>query len=326
VRRVGSVTRVVVAGALAVAGGACGGPRDVEYAPLQRPFRGASLFPDDDSLAAHWQRAHGARWLDPISTTPQARWLTDPESLADLPGVVRAADRRGALPVLVAYYVPNRDCAGEGAADAAAYDRWLGRLLDALGRAHAAVIVEPDAVAADCFDDARARLLAGTVRRLAAAGHYVYLDAGHPRWRSAEEMADRLRAAGIADAEGFSLNVSNRQSTADSHRYGLDLSRRVGDREFVIDTSRDGLPAPPDDQWCNPARQGLGERPTADPGLDRVAALLWVKRPGESDGACGTERGHGFSPRQAQTLIVNASWVSERTRREAVAATVPGAG
>lgn len=228
--------------------------------------------------------------------------------------------------MLVAYYVPNRDCAGEGAADAAAYDEWIGRMIDTLAGTSAVVILEPDAVASDCFDDDRADLLARTVRRLAGAGHHVYLDAGHSRWRGTDEMADRLRAAGIARAEGFTVNVSNRQSTGDSHRYGLELSHRLGDREFVIDTSRNGLPAPADDQWCNPCVQGLGERPTTNPGLERVAALLWVKRPGESDGPCGSERAFGFSPRQAQTLIVNAAWVPEQTRRAAAQAVLPGAG
>ena len=158
---------------------------------------------------------------------------------------------------------------------------------------------------------------------MAGAGHFVYLDAGHSRWRPAAEMSERLHAAGIADAEGFSVNVSNRQSTADSHRYATELSALTGGRDAVIDTSRNGLPAPPDDQWCNPAQQGLGERPAVDPGLDHVAAQLWVKRPGESDGACGTETSaEEFSPRQAQTLIVNAAWVPESTRRQAAEAEI----
>lgn len=296
----------------------------MEYAPLRHPFRGARLMVDAGSAAAHWQAQHGAAWLDPITRTPQARWLNGPDDVARLPELVRQATAEGALPVLVAYYVPNRDCSGpgQGAPDAAAYRAWLDGVVGALGGTRAAIILEPDAVAADCFDGARASLLTAAVQRLAGAGHHVYLDAGHPHWRPAGEMARRLLTAGINHAEGFAVNVANRQSTEDSHRWALELSKLVGDREIVIDTSRNGLPAPPDDQWCNPSQQGLGERPTTDPGLERVAALLWVKRPGESDGDCGGEKGFDFAPRQARTLVTNAPWVPEAVRREAAGASL----
>ncbi|MBQ0892664.1 glycoside hydrolase family 6 protein [Micromonospora sp. U56] len=138
-------------------------------------------------------------------------------------------------------------------------------------------------------------------------------------------MAGRLRRSGVARAEGFAVNVANRHSTADSHRWGLRLSELVGGREMVIDTSRDGLPAPPDDQWCNPIRQALGQPPTTEPGLARVAALLWIKSPGESDGRCG--RGEpaagAFWPAQARTLVANAPWLPAAARRAAADATTP---
>lgn len=70
------------------------------------------------------------------------------------------------------------------------------------------------------------------------------------------------------------MNVSNRQSTADSGRWAASLATLVGGREAIIDTSRNGLPAPPADQWCNSAHQGRGQPPTTDPGMDKVAALL----------------------------------------------------
>jgi len=144
-----------------------------------------------------------------------------------------------------------------------------------------------------------------------SSGHYVYLDAGHPGWRSREDMAKRLLAAGIADAEGFSVNVANRQTTKDSYLWARGLSHRLGEREFVIDTSRNGLGPPSgrqarDDDWCNPERQALGENPTTATGRPGLAALLWIKPPGESDGPCGGESDNRFSPGQAQNLIGNA--------------------
>lgn len=233
--------RGIVAVALVMAISSCGisDPRTT-YAPLQHPFRGATLYLDADTTAAEWQAAHGAGWLEPITKTPQARWLTGPDAVAEIPDVVRRANRQGALLVLVAYYLPNRDCAGpgHGAPDAAAYDEWVRGLIGNLGATRAVIIVEPDAVPADCFDEPRAELLKRTVRRLAGAGHYVYLDAGHPRWRGVSETAERLVAAGIADAEGFSVNVANRQSTNDSQRWGMELSRMVGSRRPASPTGR----------------------------------------------------------------------------------------
>src|SRR5690606_8509419 len=100
------------------------------------------------------------------------------------------------------YHIPNRDCAGpgSGAASAEAYDAFIDGMIAALGPVKAVVILEPDAVAMDCFNPARAALLKRTVRRLTLAGHHVYLDAGHPKWRSTREMAGRLLQAGVDDA------------------------------------------------------------------------------------------------------------------------------
>jgi endoglucanase len=295
-----------------------------DYAQQRHPFERARLFLDRHSAAAQWQSQHDAPWLDPITLTPQAVWLTSEWDLAGLPDIVQAAQEQEALLVVVAYFIPNRDCAGQGADSVAHYRAWIDRLADKLGKTPAVVVMEPDALAADCFDAERARALAEGVTRLADAGHYVYLDAGHPQWRTTAEAARRLLLSGIRQANGFSINVSNRQTTQESERWGLELSNLVGDREFIIDTSRNGLGAPPDepgrdDEWCNPYRQALGTRPMtlAPPML--TAALLWIKRPGESDGACRGEQDTKFSPTQARNLIVNADWVPADVRAAASA-------
>jgi endoglucanase len=99
-------------------------------------------------------------------------------------------------------------------------------------------------------------------------------------------MASRLASAGITAAQGFALNVSNFLTTAENVTYGEQLSALVGGRHFVIDTGRNGLGPAPDLQWCNPAGRALGPHPTSATGHPLVDALLWVKMPGESDGAC----------------------------------------
>lgn len=304
-------------------------PPAVTYAPLQQPFRGAQLFVDDQTAGARWQREHGAGWLDPITTRPQARWLNGPQDLARLPALAARARQQQALLVLVTYYLPNRGCSssGQGAPTSKHYRRWIDRLIDHLGSTRAAIVVEPDAVAADCFDTRRAILLKHSVKRLANAGQYVYLDAGHARWRSTGEMAERLLRAGIQYAQGFSVNVANRQTTRQSYRWGRELSDLLGRRDFVIDTSRNGLGPPPDepdrdDEWCNPRRQALGQAPTTRTGMPGLAALLWIKRPGESDGICGGETTYLFSPTQARRLTVNSPFVPAESRQLAAAADV----
>jgi endoglucanase len=60
---------------------------------------------------------------------------------------------------------------------------------------------------------------------------------------------------------------------------------------IVVDTSRNGVQptwsGPLD--WCNPPGRGLGARPTTSTGVPLVDAYLWVKTPGESDGACNRD-------------------------------------
>ena len=72
--------------------------------------------------------------------------------------------------------------------------------------------------------------------------------------------------------------------------YGRRLSQALGGKHFVIDTGRNG-DGPPDagtagPTWCNPPGRALGKSPTTSTGHKLVDAYLWVKRPGESDGAC----------------------------------------
>jgi endoglucanase len=222
---------------------------------------------------------------------------------------------RTSLAVLVVYDIPNRDCSGQGAASDQEYAAFVDRIAAAVQGFSVAFVREPDAVAADCFMPERARLLASAIERLKA--YAVYLDAGHPKWRTPGDMKPRLLDAGIAKAEGFAVNVANRQSTQDSVDWGTSLSGQLGGREFVVDTSRNGLPAPPDDQWCNPAQEALGERPAVTPGPDHVAAYLWIKRPGETDGACNGGPATGFWPQRAAQLVGRASWVDPQVRTAA---------
>jgi endoglucanase len=229
--------------------------------------------------------------LSELAEIPTAQWLGSwsgnvAQTVRDTVGAAQAS---GKMPVLVAYNVPNTDCGGYsagGAQSPSAYAQWIQSVADGIGNAQAVVIVEPDALSQLCGDPAqRYAMLDSAIDVLETnPGTFTYLDAGNPSWIPAGEMAERLRAAGVADADGFSLNVSNFQTTTSNLTYGRAISTALGGAHFVVDTSRNGNG--PGSDWCNPSGRAVGARPTADTGQAGVDAFLWVKRPGESDGTC----------------------------------------
>ena len=235
--------------------------------------------PEDAAALAHLASVPTATWL--------GAWSGD--VTAAVRQEVAAARAVGAVPVLVTYNVPGRDCGGysAGGVDSSAeYLRWVQAVAAGIGTADAVVVVEPDTVAQLCGDPAeRLAMLRSAVQLLEAnPGTRTYLDAGHAAWISAATMAERLRAAGATAADGFALNVSNFQTTAANVAYGQQVSALLGGTHFVIDTGRNGNG--PGTDWCNPPGRAVGQHPTAQTGQPLVDAYLWIKRPGESDGTC----------------------------------------
>jgi endoglucanase len=252
------------------------------------PFAGRVLNSEGGAALGAYNAASGTdrELLAKVALNPAAFWLVggDPGRAG---GIVDGGGER--YTVLVVYNIPNRDCSGAsagGAGSAAEYQGWIDGVARSLQGKEAAVILEPDALALSCGESTES-LIAYAVNSLRQnAGIAVYIDGGHSNWVSPDAMAGRLRNAGIERATGFAVNVSNFQPTPALIGYGRNLSALLGGKPFVIDTSRNGRGAR-GAEWCNPAGAGLGEAPTAATGDDAVHALLWVKRPGESDGACG---------------------------------------
>ena len=269
-------------------------------APTQ-PFSGAMFYIDPNSKARQtadaWRstRPADAAQMDKVANSSWASWYngwhSDVRSAVN--SRVTTVTNAGALPVLVAYNIPQRDCgsySAGGSESAEAYRAWIQAFADGIGSRRAVVILEPDALAGmGCLSatdqDRRVALLLHALRTLKAKGNVaVYLDAGHPKWLTTATAASRLQRAGIAEADGFALNVSNFHTTADNVRYGETLSALVGGKHFVIDTSRNGMGS--NGEWCNPSGRALGARATSATGHALVDALLWIKVPGESDGTC----------------------------------------
>jgi endoglucanase len=268
---------------------------------LGNPLSGASFYVDPYSnakkTADSWRstRPDDAAQMDKIAKNSQADWLGGWNS-----NIFDAANARattvtnaGALPVFVAYNIPFRDCGGYssgGATSADAYRTWIRGLADGIGTRRAVVILEPDALAAmSCLSvadqDVRVSLIKDAVAVLKAKGNIaVYIDAGHPNWISSSEMGARLTRAGIAQADGFALNISNYYAVSPNATYGEAISAAVGGKHFLIDTSRNGLGS--NGEWCNATGRALGAAASTATNHPLVDAFLWIKRPGESDGTC----------------------------------------
>lgn len=265
------------------------------------PWAGTRFWVDPGSSAARDAAAlrtsdpARAALLDRIATRPQGHWVGDwvPTTAvaAEVDRVLDAGAAARAVPVLVVYAVPHRDCGhySAGGFSASTYLPWVRELARGMAGRRSLLVLEPDALSLlDCLTPEQQRerlaLLAEARRVLEGAGARVYVDAGHSSWHTPALTASRLRAVG---ARGFALNTSNFRPTTDEVAFGRQVSSALGGARFVVDTSRNGLgPYEGAEAWCNPPGRALGTAPTGDPRLAGVDALLWVKRPGESDGTC----------------------------------------
>ncbi|MFI1797104.1 glycoside hydrolase family 6 protein [Streptomyces sp. NPDC020379] len=261
--------------------------------------------------------------LSKIAAQPVAEWIGVDDPEGQTRGYTEAAAAVDRVALLVLYNIPHRDCgqySQGGASDGNTYRDWLDKAAKGIGDRAATVILEPDALphmedgcTPQQFHEERYALLKEAVGKLKALPRTkVYLDAGNSSWVTpADRMADPLKRAGIDQADGFALNVSNFQTTQDNKEYGHTLSALLGGKHFVIDTSRNGngplSGADHEKSWCNPSGRALGEPPTTRTGDALVDAYLWVKRPGESDGTCkgGPEAGQWWE-RYALELARNA--------------------
>ncbi|MFF2426403.1 glycoside hydrolase family 6 protein [Streptomyces mirabilis] len=282
------------------------------------------FYVDPDSSAKRWVAANQGDGRAPainasIANTPTARWFGSwSGTIGTATGAyVGAADYRDKLPILVAYNIYNRDyCGGHsagGASSPSAYANWIAQFAGGIAGRPAVVILEPDSLGDyGCMTqaqiDEREGMLAGALAEFnrQAPNTWVYLDAGNPAWASAATMARRLHEAGLRQAHGFSLNVSNYLTTAENTAYGnavnSELNTRYGyTKPFVVDTSRNGNGS--NGQWCNPSGRRIGSPTRLGGGAEM---LLWIKVPGESDGNCGAGTGSSagqFLPEVAYKMI-----------------------
>jgi len=249
-----SKRRMVLAGVLAIGLGVTIGGT-AWASPPSPPSRtltaNTRFYVDPQSEAAHQAVTDllnrdfaDAAAMAKLATWPEATWFTKgtPSQVnSQARDLARRAAVQRAVPVLVAYYIPLRDCSqysAGGAQSDADYQTWIAALANGLGNSKAVVILEPDALAnlpSDCGQDPTGTISAARIADVnyaidvleARPGVSVYLDAGHSQWHSVGDMAARLIQAGVARAQGFFLNVSNFQPTDQGDQYGTWISKCI---------------------------------------------------------------------------------------------------
>jgi endoglucanase len=209
---------------------------------------------------------------------PQAVWFTQgtPDSVKQdvMKTMERAADQ-AAVPVLVAYNVPGRDCSQYSAGGAPTgddYKAWIDGFAAGLGKYKAVVLLEPDGLAllpTDCgqpdtYD--RVSLIDYAAHKIASSdpNASVYLDAGHSAWHAVGDIAARLVAGGVQDIQGFFQNVSNYQFTSNSVEYGNWISSCIAYATAVNPGDFGGCPnqywnGGPDTGWNGTAMDNYQE-------------------------------------------------------------------
>ncbi|MFE2731357.1 glycoside hydrolase family 6 protein [Streptomyces sp. NPDC059349] len=323
-----------VGAALLVSGCSSGDGKDKNGSPSpvkQQPKGSDPYWVNPDGSAAKQVAAYekagkkdDAEQIRKIAEQPSGEWILPENAEDQARGYTEAADQADRDALLVLYDIPHRDCgqfSKGGAADGNQYRAFIDSVAKGIGDRHATVILEPDAVqhmVDNCtpeeFHEERYDLLKGAVGKLKSLKNTtVYLDAGNAGWGKPDQIFQPLQWSGIDQADGFSVNVSNFYTTADSVRYGKELSAKVGNKPFVIDTSRNGkgpyTGGDPDQRWCNPPGRALGEEPGTRTGDPLVKAYLWVKRPGESDGDCkGGPKAGAWWPEYAIGLAKATRW------------------
>ncbi len=262
---------IAVAPASAAPGAAARHPRgDDLYVPPPDPGARRQII----ELRRAGQRDEAAL-IQAMIDTPQAVWFTagTPRSVKrDVRATVARAAAKRDVPVLVAYNVPFRDCAqfsAGGATTRAEYEAWIDGFVAGIGHRRAIVILEPDGLgiipwydpygsadgsnALEWCQPAEADPATAATDRFAMLNYAVdalagrpnvttYLDGTHPAWLGVGDIADRLARAGVADAQGFYLNVSNYHLTANNEQYGRWISSCLAYATAVVTGDFFGCP------------------------------------------------------------------------------------
>lgn len=296
-------------------------PRGVDPV-LPNPLLGLTWFVDRMEPAygswAHWKRTGktgDASTIWRLASQPRFRWFgrfTRPRMQKKIRGFLDRVqcDQPGSVPQMVVMRHQGIGCGndydGGGPKEDARTRRWYDDFVEAVGAARVVIGFEPDSLGTiDClgprYRGARLRLLRYGVDKLSQLPNAtIYLEAGASDWEPAKRTAAQLRFIGIDKVRGFMLNVTHHDWTRNNIQHGLDISRRVGGKPFIVNTSYNGR-GPVHwkrwinrskhlwkrmNVWCHPGLRGLGPAPTTVTAHPKVDAYVYINRPGYSAGSC----------------------------------------
>jgi endoglucanase len=301
------------------------------------PLDGLTLYNDPGAPAMkswrHLRRTGRTKQADliwKIAREPRAVWIgrfTRPRFRFKVRRIIDGAKAQGAVPVMAVLRAESTQCNPSYTAGGPAADRrvrrWYRGLAKAIGGDQVVIAFEPDSVGTiDCLArsrrDDRLRLLRYGVDVLSRLPNAtIYVEAGASDWEAPFRTARKLRAIGISKVRGFMLNVTHYDWTAANIRHGVKLSRLVGGKHFVINTSQNGR-GPVHYKaangrriniWCNPGLRGLGPPPTTDTSHPLVDAYLWINRPGYAQ-SCQGRKIDWFLPRALTLGRFATTWES----------------
>ncbi len=288
-------------------------PRGVDPASAN-PLLGTSWYvPQGDHPAWRQYRryvrrgqSHRAELMSKVASQPKFSWFgrfTRPRMGRKLRQYFDAVPA-GQIPLMTVMRHQGRACGGGydggGPREDARTGRWYRRFARAVGSRRVVIAFEPDSLGTiDCLGARwrrnRLKLLRYGVDVLSTLPNTtVYLEAGASDWEPARRTARQLRFIGVRKVRGFMLNVTHYDWTQANIRHGLDLSRRIGGKPFIINTATNGrgpvhwrnARGRRQNAWCHPLRRGLGPPPTTATQHPKVDAYMWINRPGYSGGSC----------------------------------------
>jgi endoglucanase len=291
------------------------------------PLAGLSFFVDPTEPSYHdMVRYSGAgqqqkaSLISRLAQRPKGHWVGKftrpnmPNKIRNFLNCVQVF-QPGSVPLLMVLRHQGKACdkrytAGGGAEDAATR-RWYDDFVRAVGDSRVVIGFEPDSVGTiECLARSRRQARRDVLRYGVEAlsklpNATIYLEGTASDWKNARFTARVLNYIGIAKVRGFMLNVTHYDWTNNNIAYGNKVSSLTGGKPFVISTSYNGR-GPVHylsgkrrhkrrvNVFCNPRYRGLGPAPTANTGVAKVDAFLYMNRPGVSGaGAC-----NGAPPKQ----------------------------
>jgi endoglucanase len=138
-----------------------------------------------------------------------------------------------------------------GAAGQKSYRKWIDRFATAVGRTHAAIILQPDLPLALCSPHhsmVPLNLVSYAAKRFSRLPNATtYIDAGAADWETVGHASWLLRSAGVGYTRGFALNASHSDSTSHQLVFGNKVRRALAAKgyrnmHFVINTAANGRP------------------------------------------------------------------------------------